>query len=118
MVGCCRTARGPPLFREAHAFVLPSRHESFAVVCAEAIASGRPVVATPGGGPESIVNQGNGLLVGVEDPDALAKALERVADTWSSYDPQAIRSDFLTRFSRAAVAERIVDVYRSVASVS
>ena len=49
--------------RGCDCFVLPSRHESFGVVLAEATACGRPVISTRCGGPESIVTKENGILV-------------------------------------------------------
>jgi glycosyltransferase involved in cell wall biosynthesis len=69
------------LLRRCRAFVLPSRSEPFGMVVAEALVSGCPVVASAVGGIAEIVEDGkSGLLVPPEDPDALARALERVLD--------------------------------------
>lgn len=47
----------------ADLFVLPSQHEGFGMVYLEAMAHGVPVIATSGGGAESIVRHGeNGFL--------------------------------------------------------
>jgi len=104
----------PQLFRDCHAFVMPSLHETFGSVYAEALASGKPVIATRCGGPEYIVNALNGYLVDVGDIDGLVTALERMASRWDAFDPMAIRDDFMARFSRGAVVGRLVDIYRSV----
>ncbi|TMJ93903.1 MAG: glycosyltransferase family 4 protein [Actinobacteria bacterium] len=57
----------------------PSRREGFGVVCAEAMAHGRPVVATAVGGHLDLVEDGEtGLLVPPGDLDALRAALERL----------------------------------------
>ncbi|WP_218079973.1 glycosyltransferase [Anthocerotibacter panamensis] len=57
---------------------LPSEHEPFGRVLIEAMAFGKPIVATQGGGVPEIVCAGEtGLLVPVADADALAKALCR-----------------------------------------
>lgn len=101
-------------FSQCDVFVLPSRFESFGVVYAEALASGKPVIATRCGGPESIVNSLNGILVDVDDVDALCEALKDMYFNYMRYDPQAIRSDFLMRFSRPAVVEQIVSLYKRV----
>src|SRR5581483_12507034 len=64
---------------EATALVLPARHEGLGRVVIEAFARGRGVVATRAGGVLDLVEDGReGLLVDVDDTDALAAALVRV----------------------------------------
>lgn len=110
-LGPVRRDEAPQLFRECHVYVMPSRHETFGVVYAEAIACGKPIIATYCGGPESIVNETNGLLVGVGDVPALAHAMHCLAENWARYSPQAIRKDFEDRFSRRAVVSQLRSVY-------
>ncbi|WP_026662057.1 glycosyltransferase [Butyrivibrio proteoclasticus] len=59
-------------------FVLPSRSETFGIVYIEALATGTPVIATRCGGPEDFVDETNGMLVPVDDVDALADAMRRM----------------------------------------
>ena len=103
----------PSLFRECHIYVMPSRHETFGVVYAEAIASGKPIIATRCGGPEFIVNEKNGLLVDVGDINELAKAMHTAYTLWDSYNANKIRTDFELRFSRGAVVRQLVNIYRN-----
>jgi glycosyltransferase involved in cell wall biosynthesis len=105
-------------FRSCDCFVLASRHESFGLVYAEATACGRPLIATRCGGPESIVTPENGLLVDVGDQGGLAEALRRMLESARLYDPETIRRQFLERFSRSAVAEKLEQVYRRVVADS
>ena len=57
----------------------PSRREGFGVVAAEAMAHGRPVVASAVGGLlDLVVHEETGLLVAPGDVDALRAALERL----------------------------------------
>jgi glycosyltransferase involved in cell wall biosynthesis len=57
----------------------PSRREGFGLVAAEAMAHGRPVVATRVGGLVDLVREGEtGLLVPPREPAALRDALERL----------------------------------------
>jgi glycosyltransferase involved in cell wall biosynthesis len=100
--------------RACDAFVLASHHESFGVVFAEALACGKPVIATPCGGPEDIVRDVNGVLVPVGDVPALAQALTAFASRERAFDAAAIRADFAARFASRVVADRFVSLYRDV----
>jgi glycosyltransferase involved in cell wall biosynthesis len=67
------------LYARASIVVCPSHREGFGVVCAEAMAHGRPVVAGAVGGLLDLVVDGRtGLLVPPRDPAALRDALERL----------------------------------------
>jgi glycosyltransferase involved in cell wall biosynthesis len=67
------------LYERAAVVVCPSRREGFGVVCAEAMAHGRPVVACAVGGLLDLVVDGEtGLLVPPGDVPALRAALERL----------------------------------------
>lgn len=113
-LGAVSRDKAPELFQQCHIFVMPSRHETFGVVYAEAIACGKPIIATRCGGPEFIVNEGNGLLVDVGDVPALSLAMQKMAANWSHYKPTAIRQDFDKRFSRLAVVSHLRSLYNEV----
>ena len=60
-------------------FVLPSLYEGLGVAVLEAMAAGKPVVATKVGGiPELVSDPATGLLVPAMDSQALAQAIERL----------------------------------------
>lgn len=101
-------------FQQCHAFVLSSIHESMGVVYAEALACGKPIIATRSGGADYIVTKNNGLLTEVGNPLQLAEAMDAMRNTYSSYDPQAIREDFLARFSSAAISKQLYRLYEEV----
>nr|WP_319583453.1 glycosyltransferase family 4 protein [uncultured Pseudodesulfovibrio sp.] len=70
----------PGLLAGADMFVLSSLTEGLPVVVLEAMAYGIPVVATDAGGTREVVADGTtGILVPLDDPQALADALVRVA---------------------------------------
>lgn len=65
----------------ADLFVLPSRVEGFALVIAEAMATGLVPIRTPSGGAmDQVVEGETGLLVPFEDPNALASAIVSMHD--------------------------------------
>ncbi|MFN2628974.1 MAG: glycosyltransferase, partial [Gaiellaceae bacterium] len=67
------------LYGNASVVACPSHREGFGVVCAEAMAHGRPVVAGAVGGLLDLVLDGEtGLLVEARDPTALRRALGRL----------------------------------------
>ena len=54
----------PEIYPAADAFVLPTLYETFALVCLEAMASGLPVLASPVGGIEDYLVDGeNGFHI-------------------------------------------------------
>lgn len=91
------------MMQNCDAFVLPSLYETFGVVIIEALATGKPVVATRCGGPESIINGRNGLLVPVADPDELGRAMRQIVDSIGGFDKNVIRSDCVSKFGAQAV---------------
>ena len=104
-----------PLWMNAcDVFVLPSLSESFGIVQIEAMACGKPVVATRNGGSEGIIiNEKLGILVGPKDSDGLAKAILVALET--EWDDEFIR-DYARQFAWDGIAKRIVGVYKEVLS--
>jgi len=67
------------MYARAAVVACPSHREGFGVACLEAMAHGRPVVATPVGGLRDLVVDGEtGIVVPRRDPQALRDALERL----------------------------------------
>lgn len=68
-----------PYYERAAVVVCPSRREGYGVVAREAMAYGRPVVASAVGGlVDAVEDEVTGLLVPPRDPKALRVALERL----------------------------------------
>jgi glycosyltransferase involved in cell wall biosynthesis len=106
------------LYARAAVFACPSRREGFGVACLEAMAHGRPVVATNVGGLRDLVVDGEtGLVVPPCDPAALRAALRRLL-----VDPElrrrlgaAGRQRAQERFSWAAVTDATLAAYADAA---
>jgi len=60
-------------YNRADVFCLPSVQEGFGIVFLEAMAAGKPIVATRAAAVPEVVR--NGLLVAPDDPEALAEAM-------------------------------------------
>lgn len=103
----------PGLIADCDIFVLPSRGETFGVACVEALMCGKPVIATACGGPEDIVTPGNGILVPVDDVDALARAMRECMT--KNFSAAEIRADAVRRFSLASTAAAVSAVYEKFA---
>lgn len=92
---------------------LPSWSEGYPNVLVEAIACGRPVVASDVGGAAEIVDDGNGLLVPPRDPVALAAAL--AAALARDWDAAAMSRAMARGWDQVAL--ETLAVCRSVAGV-
>lgn len=96
----------------SNAFVLASRHESFGLVLAEALACGKPIISTDCGGPVDIVSNKNGLLAKLNDFKDLSIQMANLIENYSSYNPMVIRDEFEQKFSSEIVGKKLFDLYQ------
>lgn len=102
----------PRWLRAFDVLCLPSRREGCPNVVLEALASGRPVVASEVGGVPELLTPHNGVLTAPDAPDELARGLESALVR--SWDPQALR-DSVPCLSWDTVARRYRDLVEAVA---
>lgn len=77
--GLIRHENLAPIYRKAHAFVLPSLNEGMSNVILEAVASGLPIVTTDTGGSKELTRDGvNGFIVKMKDSDDITEKLEQL----------------------------------------
>ena len=85
-------------FRAADAVLMPSKHETYGLVAAEALACGTPVLGHDVGGLSTLIRDGvDGRLLRELDPETWAQAVadwgqDGVPDTWSTAAAQAGRA--------------------------
>jgi glycosyltransferase involved in cell wall biosynthesis len=102
------------LWRAAHIAVLPSHREGLPGALMEAAACGRPLVATDAPGCREICVAGQtGLLVGIEDPPALANAILTLAQSAElrARFGAAARKLVEEKLSARIIGRCIVDLY-------
>jgi len=93
-------------------FALTSLRESFGVVQIEAMACGKPVVATRNGGSEEVVPSNEyGLLVEPADPKDLAEKILVALDR--EWDQRAILA-YVERYTWEGIAKEIMEVYTKI----
>lgn len=100
------------LFAAADLFVCSSRHEPLGNIVLEAWAYGRPVVALAAQGPSELITHGEtGILVPLEDPGALARAIDDLLHAPLEYDKlmTAGRKAYEKNHTSAAVLRRYLE---------
>ncbi len=111
----------PALLALMDVFVLPSHREGMPITILEAMAAGKPVIATNiRGCREEVIPGVTGLLVPVRDSTALAKAILAVLSNQelSHRMGEAGRMRVETEFDEAAVLQRQIEVYRKLLASS
>lgn len=110
-VGMIARANVASFMSECNAFVLSSNYETFGVVLIEAIALGKPVIATDCGGSADIVNQNNGIIVPVDNSEMMGQAMSDMAVAKDKFSSQHIRDDCLNRFGCRAISTSLKLIY-------
>jgi glycosyltransferase involved in cell wall biosynthesis len=106
-----------PFYAAFDAMVLPSINEGTPVSAIEALAAGRPVVATRVGGVPDVVREGeDGFLVDAGDVDALAERLAQLAADRELRERlgAAGRARVIPRYSVERLIDDIDRLYRSL----
>ncbi len=110
----------PEIYREAKIVVIPSLfRESFGIVALEAMASGKPVIASNIGGlSEIIIDNYNGILIPPGDPELLA---DRIIELLND-DKLIFKMGFYGRriavekYSWNIIVKRILEIYNELVS--
>ena len=105
------------LYAGADLVVCPSRIEPLGNVVLEAWARHKPIVAADADGPKSLIRDGeNGLLVPIDDAEALAAGINHVLCNKATARTmaQAGHADFLAGHSEAVVVQRYLEFFDKV----
>ncbi|MEA2528732.1 MAG: D-inositol-3-phosphate glycosyltransferase [Thermomicrobiales bacterium] len=117
-VGSQPQERLPLFYGAADAVVVPSRYESFGLVAVEAMACGRPVVASRAGGLTFTVEDGTtGYLAPVGDFGLFAEHLARILEDSDLRDRLGANAhESAQRFAWGSVAESVQHVYERLSA--
>lgn len=105
----------PEIYSDHDMVVVPSIHETFSLVCAEALACGRPVIGTQCGGPQEIVPEFGGVLVPSKDVASLKSALELALTDRLYFDSSKSVEYIEKKFSMSSLLDRLERTYRQLA---
>lgn len=108
----------PDLLHSIDVYCLPSLWEGLSIALLEAMAMGKPIVATPTDGTKEVITHDNdGLLIPFSQPQALADALSRLRE-----DPvlrkecgMHARQLVAQRFDAQRVSDVVSEIYQQVA---
>ncbi len=98
----------------ADAYVLSSHTETFGIPVIEALATGRPVLATRSNGPEFIMQESDGVLVPPRNAKAIADGLKSLASRLPEFDADTLRQRCIGRFGKQSLAQRLRGIYEGV----
>ena len=102
----------------SNAFVLSSEYETFGVVRVEALALGKPVIATKCGGPESIVVPEVGYLISKNSEKEMIDSLLKLYQNWNKFNSLQIRQYCLENFSEKAVVGKLTKIYHEQRNIN
>lgn len=106
------------LLKRCDVFVLPSRTEAFGISLIEAMACGKPVIATRNGPFPEIIKDGvTGVLIPCDSPSALAEAIVNLAIDAEKRKELGERAakDVIERFNIEKIAHQHLLLYRRLA---
>lgn len=106
------------LIQQSHALISSSYFETFGITIIESFSCGKPVISTMSGGPNSLINPDNGILVPVGDISSMSKAMKTIINNYSFYNHDKIRQSCMELYSFDIYYEKIEKIINSLISLS
>lgn len=102
------------ILQKSNVMVLPSSHETFGVVYIEALACGRPIIATNNGGVNGIIDAQNGIKIDSFDSKILSDAMCDIYQNYWNYDFHRISQKAIFRYGSNSVFNMLQPIYSKV----
>ena len=96
--------------------VLFSNYETFAIVIAESLAAGKPVIATSTGAIPEVLPKEFGMLIEAKDEDMLSYSILEMAKNYQKYDIEAMRNYAVNNYDKGKVGKQIISFYKKYTS--
>lgn len=96
--------------QQSDTFILFSRYETYAVVLAEAIATGLPIISTSTAGIASELPKESGIIIENENEEHLVAAIHHILDNQQQYSKESIKKHSQL-FHSQEVGNTLLDTY-------
>lgn len=101
------------IYRRNDIFVMPSFHESFGLVYAEAMSQGLPVIYTRNEGFDGQYSDGEvGYAVNCHNAEELAAAIKKISENYSHISTNCLR--YVDKYKWNIIAEQYNDIYTKI----
>ena len=95
--------------------ILPSKKETFSLVCAESLACGTPVIGFEAGAPSEIAPSGHGVFIPYGNIDEMKKKIESIFNGSNVLDSREEHVEFSrSNYSNANMTESYMKLYTDI----
>jgi glycosyltransferase involved in cell wall biosynthesis len=88
--------------------------ETFSVILIEAILHGKPVISSKCGGPESFINDDNGVLIDKNDIENLKNAMAKMMQSYKDYNTEKLIASVEEKYSPENIGKAFHQLYREI----
>jgi len=96
--------------------VLYSNYETFGIVVYESLACGVPVIVSDVADYPSDIAAHLGMLVQKGNPELLARAMDKMLDTYQGYDKNTLRKFAVDNFSEGPISHKLNEIYNKASN--
>lgn len=101
-------------YKNCNCFVLLSEFETFGIVYREALATGRPIIATKNGGIEENWSNSFGFLIDKNNFEKSVDALQKMLTQYSEFNPETISDKTLSLYSEKSIYKLLNEQFDNI----